>query len=217
MYLNILSSQSISAYSLGIKLMHSTAKSNATVIVQFLLDQGVDVDRPSSGHCSQTPLQASLQHKFIDRGAKINAMAPTRFMGRTALQEAVERGNMELVKYLISKGADVNAPAVPDGGVTALQAAAINGYLRLAQLLLLHGADIGAEASPKYGRTAVNGAAEHGRVDMVKYLLDNYQGDKSKAQLCEAALRYARNENEWDVIRLLKAYPESNARRSGTN
>ena len=186
-----------------------------SALAELLITYGADVNfRPSSE--ANTPLQAAskegnieLVRKLIDSGADVNAV-PRRLYGRTALQAAAERGCIQNLSFLLSRDADVNAPAGPERGVTALQAAAIKGYLRVAQLLLMHGADVDAIASPKHGRTAIDGAAENGRLDMLKYLLDNYKGDQTKMQLCERASRYAKRNYQWDIVKFLRTYSESN-------
>ncbi|GKZ69169.1 hypothetical protein AnigIFM50267_004356 [Aspergillus niger] len=55
---------------------------------------------------------------------------------RTALQHAVNNGNMDLINLLLDHGADVNSAPSEDGGATALQIAAIQGYLGIACKLL---------------------------------------------------------------------------------
>ncbi|OCL04962.1 ankyrin, partial [Glonium stellatum] len=91
---------------------------------------------------------------------------------RTALQAAIEIGNHEIVRLLLSADADVNAAPALDGGVTALQAAAIKGYIPVANTLLNHGAQVNAKPAKFNGRTALEGAAEYGRIDMLQLLLD---------------------------------------------
>ena len=53
---------------------------------------------------------------LIDKHPNVNLRDPNS--GTTALDHAVQNGNREMVQFLISKGADVNASE--DGGVTAL-------------------------------------------------------------------------------------------------
>ena len=180
-------------------------------LLEMLLQYGADVNKrhPSRNTALQ---EAILKEDFlcVDRliqaGAYINAPAASGEGGRTALQAAVEVGNVDMVERFLLENADVNAPAVPDHGVTALQAAAIKGYFNIAKILLEHGAVIEAAASPKKGRTAINGAAEFGRIDMVKLLLDNYHGPTPISELCDDAYRAAEDGNQWFVMELLDAY-----------
>ncbi|EXJ54681.1 hypothetical protein A1O7_10022 [Cladophialophora yegresii CBS 114405] len=164
------------------------------------------------GVAEQAMKQAATQsllhcaRRLIELGAEINARPSHRGLGRTALQAAVEVGEVEFVQFLLTKGAEVNAPAAPRVGVTALQAAAIRGFLRIAQILLEHGADVDADPSPVLGRRAIDGAAEWGRIDMVKFLLDNYNGPRSIPDVCASAMECARWNSQWYVMELLEKY-----------
>jgi ankyrin repeat protein len=179
-------------------------------LIELLLVHGADVN--ARDYDEGTALQRAIEeeefycaYQVIDNGACINAPASEGERGRTALQAAASAGDVDMVEHLLSRGADVNAPAVPKFGVTALQAAAIRGYLGIAKILLEHGADIDAEAAILNGRTAVDGAAEFGRIDMVKLLLDNYQGSKI-SEVIENAYLAAKEGCQWHVMELLKTY-----------
>lgn len=91
---------------------------------------------------------------------------------RTALQLAVEKGDLSIIKLLLEYGADVNGPAAPMGGATALQLACIEGYIEIVRLLISKGADINASGAKYFGRTALEGAAENGRLDIAYLLLE---------------------------------------------
>ncbi|KIW62343.1 hypothetical protein PV04_10524 [Phialophora macrospora] len=190
--------------------------------IELLLSYGAKVNQRSND--LDTPLQAVLRHanyvslplgrevafrcarRLIELGAEINAAPSAGPSGRTALQAAVEVGDVEFVQFLLAKGAEVNAPAAPIYGVTALQVAAIAGRLRIAQILLEHEAEIDADPSPGDGRRAIDGAAEWGRIDMVKLLLDNYNGPRSISDVCASAMEYAKIANQWYVMELLEKY-----------
>ena len=59
--------------------------------------------------------------------------------------EAIERGNIEIVKWHLSAGVDVN---VKDGiGVTPLHFAVLGGHKELAELLIANGADVNLRSS----------------------------------------------------------------------
>jgi ankyrin repeat protein len=94
--------------------------------------------------------------------------------GRTALQAACsgDNPNLELTKYLLKEGAEVNAAAGIKRGLTGLQGAAIQGHIKIALVLLDAGAYVNAEPAEIEWRMALDGAAEHGRLDMVQLLLN---------------------------------------------
>ncbi|KAJ9614643.1 hypothetical protein H2200_002780 [Cladophialophora chaetospira] len=203
-------------------------------IMDLLVERGVKVNRRSA--YEHSALQNSIvtagffaqavetqqqilrcARRLIDLGADVNAAPPMGNVhsprSRTALAAAAETGDVDLVQYLLSKGAEVNTPAGPLYGATALQAAAFYGYLRIAQILLEHGAEIDAEPSPQGGWRAIEGAAMMGRIDMVKFLLDNYNGKRSMSELLASAMKDAKKWNQWYVWKLLEQYkpPEPGA------
>ena len=57
-------------------------------------------------------------------------------ISKTALTLAVERGDMDLIKLLLGRGADVNHGAYPTRGNSALDEAAFNRRLDIVQLLM---------------------------------------------------------------------------------
>ncbi|KAI0546422.1 ankyrin [Xylaria curta] len=111
--------------------------------IQFLLDNGADINAPASQGFSATALQAALVR---DRGGEID---------------------MGLIQFLIDNGADVNATACR-GGVTALQDAIATGSMSAFCLLLDAGANV---HGTNYRHSSLDIAAQCGRLDMVDILL----------------------------------------------
>jgi len=85
-----------------------------------------------------------------------------------SLHQAAADGEIEQVKSLISKGADINAK--DKLGKTALHYASEKGYTEVVKLLLAEGADIQAKEG-RWGRTALHLAAWWARKDVVEVLL----------------------------------------------
>ncbi|RAK85511.1 ankyrin [Aspergillus costaricaensis CBS 115574] len=149
--------------------------------VQDLLDAGADVNQAVKiAFVSYPPplwlavgrQDISLTRRLVALGADyVNRPASSQYR-RTALQAAVEDGNVQLVDMLLDAGADPNQCAAEFKGGTALQFAAIKGYIGIARKLLAKGADVNAKKSLQNGRTALEGAAEHGRIDMLQLLLN---------------------------------------------
>jgi len=88
-----------------------SGQNQAVPVVQMLLDAGADVNcGPSEKEAS--PLQAAisnLHHGFVDtlleRGANVNAYDPRHL---TALAAAARRGEVDMMKKLIARGADTS-------------------------------------------------------------------------------------------------------------
>lgn len=111
-----------------------------------------------------------LVELMLKNGANVNA--PTNGVkGRTALQAAAERGNVKLVRRLISLGADVNAAASP---VTCLQAAAEHGRLDIVSLLLKN--DTETEGMENKCEKAAKLAERNGHIYISK-MLGEYKRD----------------------------------------
>ncbi|RSM14962.1 hypothetical protein CEP52_001098 [Fusarium oligoseptatum] len=146
---------------------------------EVLLNAGANIE----GDClGPTALQAACGSKYLDRlemarlllsrGADVNAAAGVWF-GRTALQAAAERGDMDLVQLLLDKGANVNAPPCDHGGITALQAAARSGNQDLVQALLEEGGHVNAKPTASFGVTCLQAAVSSGNENMVRMLLEH--------------------------------------------
>ena len=152
--------------------------------------------------------KASVIRKLLVFGdTDVNYPAKGPF-GRTALQHAVENGNLELITMLLSHDADVNGAPATNGGATALQLAAIKGYLGIARRLLDLGADVNAPGAVIDGRTALEGAAEHGRINMVHMFLDEGAlifGDAGEEQY-NNAVALARKKGKYAVARMLERF-----------
>ena len=84
------------------------------------------------------------------------------------LFRAIEKGNLALVKQLISKGADVNAKDELE--MTPLEAAVEKGNLSIVKYLVAKGADVNSKNKLMFGWTPLHFAAERS-LEVVKYLV----------------------------------------------
>ena len=83
----------------------------------------------------------------IDDGAALAALAeaePAQVRDPSVLLAAVDSGDLAMVRWLLAKGADVNARAPDRSRQTALHNAAWNGDLAMTELLVAAGADLHA-------------------------------------------------------------------------
>ncbi|KAH8672104.1 ankyrin repeat-containing domain protein [Tricladium varicosporioides] len=127
-------------------------------LVEHLISLGVDVNaedvkRPEQdgggGSRLWTPLQFAVYHGLenvaqllLEHGATINPSPPTGSYGNP-LQASVQDRGSAVIKYLLEKGANVNAVGGEFG--TALQAAAEESSDSIVKLLLDNGADVKLE------------------------------------------------------------------------
>ncbi len=86
--------------------------------------------------------------------------------GETALMEAADKGQLEVVKLLLRHGADVNA--ADDEGETALMMAADDGYTEVVRVLIAAGANVNARDED--GETALWNAEEERHLDTARVL-----------------------------------------------
>ena len=148
-------------------------------LIAALIDAGADAN-PTSGH-RQTPSLSLFERaaQRYDAGPEVfqlllkgRASVNCTYDGNTALQSVVKHKRVEMVEMLLNAGADVNAPARPDGGRTALQHATERGDLGTVKLLLSRGADVNAPAGHDGGITALQGTMRKGSLKIVLTLLE---------------------------------------------
>jgi len=116
------------------------------------------------------------------------------------LIEAARAGQVNDVRYLISKGVDVNARRAVDGW-TALISAAMQGHSTVVKVLLENGADV--HARDIIGRTGLAWAAKMGHIEIVELLLEKGADIEAKDKFGETALIHAVWEGYTAVVNLL--------------
>ncbi|KAF5253382.1 hypothetical protein FANTH_1699 [Fusarium anthophilum] len=126
-----------------------------------------------------TPLQGSVQERepeitkiLLNAGAGVNFRHPAT---GTTLQllcssPMKEGDKIELAKFLLEKGADINSPPGEDAGRTAMQAAAESGHHELLKLLFTRGGNPFASAAKENGLTVFQAALRSRSVELVTYV-----------------------------------------------
>lgn len=173
--------------------------------------------------------------KLLDEGANINESAMAATMAGPPLSHAAYYCRVEAVKYLINKGADVNATGTGGGGWRPLHLAAKAGCTEAIRLLLDAGADLNLRANDNSG-SALAVAAGTGNIKTVKYLLEKgadiddalmvlkrvgvkeglallqkYEEPKITAKLQEKAPALTVIKSDVDELPSIKAKPNKNA------
>ena len=105
--------------------------------------------------------------KLLKRGANINA--GLYYNNETSLICASSHKHLNLVKYLIQNGADVNIP--DKTGRTPLIHASASGSLEIVKYLIEHGAEVNHTTDSKI--TALIWAIKFGRLTITKYLVQH--------------------------------------------
>lgn len=174
------------------KNLLDAASRNAVETVQFLVEQGAPIN--------------ARQPKLTDEQKRLRFDAPDYGAGQTPLMHAT--GNypkdIETVRYLLLKGADVNLK--DDQGVSALIKSATQSYsddkLATFQLLLSHGADVNAQDNE--GRSALMAAADGwGELEAVKDLIAKGANLNLIDSEGKTALQLALENNRAAIARLL--------------
>jgi ankyrin repeat protein len=146
-------------------LMYAAAFGNARQ-VKLLLESGAEVNAENAFHATALIWaggDAVKSRMLIEHGADVNVRTQ---QGRTALMAAAKRnGNVDLVRLLLQKGADLKAP-----GDTTLIAGAQSGDIEIMRLLIESGANVNC-ISPRLGETPLHYAAASGNVSAVTLLL----------------------------------------------
>jgi uncharacterized protein len=119
--------------------------------------------------------------------------------GENPLMMAVFRGQMELVKLMIDKGADVNKT-----GWTPLHYAATTGHVPLINLLLENHAYIDAESPNK--TTPLMMAAHYGTPGAVKLLLEEGADPSLKNDVGLTAIDFAQNAKKDESVEIIAAF-----------
>jgi ankyrin repeat protein len=83
------------------------------------------------------------------------------------LAMAATKGNIEVVKLLIDRGANVNA--ILEDGITPLINAARAGHVNICALLIEKGADV--DIKPASGQTALSTSAKYGKLKTAEFLI----------------------------------------------
>jgi ankyrin repeat protein len=179
-------------------------------IVQLLINNGADVNAKTKNtltpYGSLTPLFAAANYKghaqtvreLLAAGADTEARD---MHGETPLMAAARRGEVEIVKTLISAGANINALASQDNG-TALMSAAAWGRAEVVRVLIQAGGQVNARTTSGY--TTVMFAAEKGYTDIAKELIAAMADVTARTVNNDTALTLAERGNHKDTVKMLE-------------
>jgi len=195
----------------GCTALHAAAYGGKKDIVEFLIDKGADVNAQAKDLFSRTPLFCAAIHNheniadlLLAKGADVNAKHE---IGFPLLYYAIWDQNMDAIKLLMRKGANVNGRDT-GSGKTALHYAIWEGNKDIVELIIAGGADLNAQ--DKQGYTALHYATIEGRKQMVELLTA-----KGAASAQSAIHLAVREEDLAKVKSLIEAGADVNAKDEG--
>lgn len=185
-------------------------KQDNDLTMRGLLSRGFD---PNSATENGSPgLYVALQEGSMKVASVLLDSPKLKAESRNAADEsplmmAALKGQVDVVKRLIARDADVNKP-----GWTPLHYAATNGHTEVIRLLLEHHAFIDAQ-SPN-GTTPLMMAASYGSPEAVKLLLESGADFSMRNQKQMTAMDFAKNAARPDAIDLLQQAERYRAQRA---
>ena len=108
-------------------------------------------------------------------------------------------GRLDMVKFLVQKGSDVNA--VNNDGETALHYASFHNRLDVAKFLVEAGADVNAVNSD--GETALHYACLENNIEIAKFLVEAGADVNAVNSDGETALDHASSNENIDIVKFL--------------
>ncbi|MBR5160643.1 MAG: ankyrin repeat domain-containing protein, partial [Thermoguttaceae bacterium] len=117
----------------------------------------------------------------------------------SVIHYAAGLGNLNRVKLLVEKGADVNEKN--DYGSTVLHYAAVSGKLKLVQYLVKKGADVNAKDNENM--TAFDLAAARNKMDIVQWFIENGADINSEGLSVNTILLLAVGRGNVELVKLL--------------
>ncbi|KGO63933.1 Mg2+ transporter protein, CorA-like/Zinc transport protein ZntB [Penicillium italicum] len=185
--------------------LHIASRDGNTELARVLIKMRKDVPLEIRNGSSQTPFLTAVVNKHYDvvdlligAGAKIDAKDEN---GRTALNIAIEYGDLRLVKTLVEKQKDLSG-IQNDSKEKALLHAAEKGDSKIFRFLLKAGADI--EACGDCGETVLHFAARSGNCELIKMILKQKETLLDKVDhFKKTPLLFAAEKGQHDALDLL--------------
>ena len=178
---------------------------------QRLLARGFD---PNSVDPTGVPLLVAAVRDKAFAVARVLAQQPrievdrASPIGETALMLAAHHGELDLMKLLVARGAQVNRP-----GWTPLHYAATDGQAAAVEYLLDAAAYIDAESPNR--TTPLMMAARHKQVTVLRLLLEQGADPTARNEAGLTAADYLERQGEREAAELVRARAEEFRRRNG--
>ncbi len=182
------------------ELLIIAVASGNTADVEFLLDDGVDVNHRLSNGATALVMASWNGHRktveaLLARGAAINVQAET---GETALFLASMNNHRDTVEVLLAEGAALDVQT--NKGKTALSIASRKGYVEIVEALLARGAALDVQTN-KTGATALIIASYQGHTQIVAALLAAGANTEVQTRIGKTAIDFSKNADIFNMLR----------------
>ncbi len=169
------------------------------VATKELLDEGIPVTAECFAQFIKKGNLAICQ-KIRAAGVAVNSRDP---LGTPLLNVAVRNDNMEIVKWLLEKGADINAVS-EDRGYSAVMDAVWKKNESLVEFLVSNGADL--KFISKEGQSILVLAVGIGNLKICKLLAENGADPDTKDSMGMSAYEYAVLFHREEIAKVLKPF-----------
>ncbi|MGL5029329.1 MAG: ankyrin repeat domain-containing protein [Wolbachia pipientis] len=184
--------------------LHWAAYKGHLEVAEFLVKKGADINAASENLYGSRPIHIAIENNnkniiefLLSKEVGVN---DTDKQGYTPLHYAAWRGRLEVAKFLIEKGADINAADTSTTGKKPIHVAAENNSESVIEFLLEKGVSV--DEADKNGWTPLHYAARFGQPEVAKFLIEK-GADINVADASIAGKRpihVATEENNKDII-----------------
>jgi len=118
---------------------------------------------------------------------------------KVSLHAAAEEGNIDTLKSLLERGADINARDASKQ--TPIDGAAVKGHVDVVRLLIERGAQV--DLCDKWGRTPLQFSSRYGHVEVSRVLLDHGANVNTRERYYWTPMHLSAGNGHLDVVKLL--------------
>ncbi|KAJ6216580.1 hypothetical protein RDWZM_007737 [Blomia tropicalis] len=191
---------------------NTTSTATTAVLTPSLKSEHGAINAPCLTYVA-TPTEKPLAPHPKSKIASIDLNSQTDSNHDTALTLACAGGHEELVKLLLSRGADIEHREKK--GLTPLMLAATNGHAKIVDILFANGADLEAQTD-RTKDTALSLACSSGRYEVVEVLLSRSANKEHRNVSDYTPLSLAASGGYVTIINLLLSYGAEINSRTGS-
>ena len=185
----------------GMDMLYYAVRNNNPEMTKILIDKGLDKNRDYGYEYSTYLTDIAIGNNNLDI---LKLLVKRGDSKETLIPDAVRENNIEMVKYLLSIGQDIDAQRFFDGFWvdSPLKVAAENGYVEMAKFLIDEGANL--NSADDYMLYAYN------NYDITKLLVDNDVFNLNTNTTKEEAIELVKNGKYYEIEKLLSSEDSNN-------